>query len=206
MPRIFDVPFEPAGLTRYAPRDIIAQLVMAPQPKWPLAGPQSLVWVLEFCLAQTGALLNARVAQFMQLARLSYNDPSMTEYAVIGKCVEFALYTDQVMICNMVSFELLIRRFQLIEERYRHKLPQMAEAKGTALDGEQDASLFLGLGTQAMAGRLAVCVMPALSEFIAGELGKEAALNKGRVKAHELRQQIKRLQTPAKAKGGGKDE
>ena len=102
----------------------------------------------------------------------------------------------------MIAFELLVRRFQLIEERYKMKLPQM-DGRGGAHDPEQDTSLFLGLGSQAMMGRLALCVMPGLSEFIATELTKEASLNKGKIKAHELRQQLKRLNDP-KGKTGGR--
>ncbi len=83
------------------------------------------------------------------------------------------------------------------------KLPQL-DQKGGFLDPEQDMGLFLDLGTQAMVGRMAVRVMPALAEFIGGELAKEAAVTKGRVKAHELRQQMRCLQNPkAKAKAGG---
>ena len=86
----------------------------------------------------------------------------------------------------------------MIEEKYRHKLPAFESGRGAA-DVESDTSLFLGLGTQSMAGRMAVCVMPELSEHIGTELSKEAAISKGRVKAHELRAQLKKLQ-----KGGGK--
>jgi hypothetical protein len=146
--------------------------------------------------------VDARVSQFMQLTRLTYGDPSMTEYAVIAKTIEFAIYADQLMVCNLIAFELLVRRFQLIEERYKMKLPQM-DGRGGAHDPEQDTSLFLGLGSQAMMGRLALCVMPGLSEFIATELTKEASLNKGKIKAHELRQQLKRLNDP-KGKAGAR--
>ena len=53
-----------------------------------------------------------------------------------------------------------------------------------------------------MAGRGSVMVMPDLAEYISEELAKEAAINKNRVKAHELRGKIKAL---AKAKPGDKD-
>jgi hypothetical protein len=35
--------------------------------------------------------------------------------------------------------------------------------------------------------------MPALAEFIGEELGREAAIAKGKVKAHEMRQQLRKL-------------
>ena len=42
-------------------------------------------------------------------------------------------------------------------------------------------------------------VMPALASSIGEELTKEAAITKGKVKAHELREQVRRL-------NGGKDK
>ena len=51
----------------------------------------------------------------------------------------------------------------------------------------------MGLGTAATAGRTAIMVMPALTSFIGEELAKEAAVTKGKVKAHELRAQIRKL-------------
>ena len=43
--------------------------------------------------------------------------------------------------------------------------------------------------------------MPALTSFIGEELAKQAAVFKGRVKAHELREQIPKINNP---EGGGK--
>eukprot|EP00973_Karenia_brevis_P038761 5349927-Karenia_brevis.AAC.1 len=99
---------------------------------------------------------------------------------------------DQLNVVNLASLELLCRRFQLIEEKYRHRLPQMDTSKSIS-DPESDSALFLGLGAASSFGRQAVCVMPELSEYIGEELGKEAAITKGRVKAHELREQSKKL-------------
>ena len=73
--------------------------------------------------------MNARVGQFMQLAKLSFQDASMTEYSIIAKAVEFGLQKDQLMVCNLVAFELLVRRFQSIEEKYRFRLPQFESSK-----------------------------------------------------------------------------
>ncbi len=98
----------------------------------------------------------------MQLATLSYSDASMTEYAVIATAIEFAWYHDQLMVPSLVSMELLARRFPLIEECYKSRLPQFDSSKN-GFDPEQGAGLFLGLGSQAMTGRMAVCVMPELA-------------------------------------------
>ena len=82
-------------------------------------------------------------------------------------------------------------------------LLMMARCLENGLDPENDAALFLGLGSQSMAGRMAVCVMPQLAEFIGEELTKEASVAKGKVKAHELRQQLRNLAGGGKSGGGG---
>ena len=94
--------------------------------------------------------------------------------------------------------ELVARRLQLIEEKYRFRLPQWDGGAG-AHDPENDHSLFLGLGTASGAGRNGLMVMPALTSFIGEELSREAAITKGKVKAHELRAQLKKLNAGKKA-------
>ena len=166
---------------------------------WPLQGPRTVLWCLLFVLAQTGGGFTARVQSFMNLAKLSFSDGNMTEYSLIARVLEMGLTWDQLNIANLACMELLARRFQLIEEKYRHRLPQQ-DGKNS-MDPESDAGLFLGLGSASSFGRLAVCVMPALSEYIGNELGKEAAISKGKVKAHQLREDIKKMNQTG---GGGK--
>ena len=157
---------------------------------WPLKGPRSLKWVLRFMLDQTGGGPCARVQQFMQLAKLQYTDGHMTEYNILAKVLELAIQWDQLMVSNLACFELISRRMQLIEEKYKMRLPQMDK---NVLDPESDAGIFLGLGTHSMAGRNTVCVMPALAEYIGEELNREASISKGKVKAHQLRLELKKL-------------
>jgi hypothetical protein len=91
----------------------------------------------------------------------------------------------------------MARRFQLVEEKYRHRMP--ATEPRNVLDPDADSGLFLGLGPGSSFGRQSICVMPELSTFIGEELMKEAQITKGRVKAHELRETVKKL-----SKGDGR--
>eukprot|EP00973_Karenia_brevis_P044181 6121031-Karenia_brevis.AAC.1 len=93
--------------------------------------------------------------------------------------MELAYTYDQLHPLNLVCLELICRRFQLIEEKYKFRLPQMDSGKGFN-DPESDSALFLGLGAASSFGRQAVCVMPELSEHIGEELAKEAAITKGK--------------------------
>ncbi len=175
-------------------REVANTLKPAKHPAWPLMGPRCAMWCLAFCISQVGGAFSARLQQLMSLAKLTYNDKHMTEYAVIAKTLEFLMSWDQVHFGNCVGVELLVRRLSLIEEKYKFRLPQFdggGGGKDSVMDAESDAGLFLGLGSSAMAGRGAVMVMPELSAHIGEELAKEAAISKGKIKAHELRQKLK---------------
>ena len=89
----------------------------------------------------------------------------------------------------------------MIEEKYRFRLPQV-EGGSNVANPEEDHSLSMGLGTSSSVGRMSVMCMPALSEFIGGELAKEAAISKGKVKAHELRESIKKMGGGGGGEGG----
>ena len=121
-------------------------------PKWPLTGPRCAIWCLCFCIAQCGGAFGARLQQLMSLAKLTYGDKRMTEYAVIAKTLEYLSQWDQMHFGNSVGIELLCRRLSLIEEKYRYRLPQFDgnSGKDCAFDAEADASIFLGLGSATM--------------------------------------------------------
>ena len=174
-------------------REVANTLKPAKHPAWPLIGPRCAMWCLAFCISQVGGAFSARLQQLMSLAKLTYNDKHMTEYAVIAKTLEFLMSWDQVHFGNCVGVELLVRRLSLIEEKYKFRLPQFdggGGGKDSVMDAESDAGLFLGLGSSAMAGRGAVTVMPEPSAHIGEELATEAAISKGKIKAHELRQKL----------------
>ncbi len=86
---------------------------------------------------------------------------------------------------------MLTRHFQLFEEKYRHRLPSLDGKSG--FDPVVDSGLYLGLGPGASLGRSSVCACPRLATYIGEELTKEAAISKGKIKSHELREQMRKL-------------
>ena len=80
----------------------------------------------------------------MSLSKLYFNDGNVTEYLLLARVLVMALMWDQLDIISIAALELVGRRFQPIEEKYKHRLPQ---AGGGGIGSESDASLFLGLGT-----------------------------------------------------------
>eukprot|EP00973_Karenia_brevis_P076302 10597721-Karenia_brevis.AAC.1 len=99
------------------------------------------------------------------------------EYNLIAKVIEMFMSFDQLAVQNLAGIERLVRRFQLIEEKYKHRLPQ---ADNSGITAESDSSLFLGLGSSSSFGRQSICVMLELSEYIGEELQKEASISKGK--------------------------
>ncbi len=94
------------------------------------------------------------------------------------------------------------------EDRVRRSRTDIARdllAEQVTSTVERPARHVLGTGKPAagptMAGRSALMNMPALTSFSGEELTTSAAVFKGRAKAHELREQIPKINNP---KGGGK--
>ena len=106
---------------------------------------------------------------------------------------------------NLACMELVSRRLHLIDEKYRFRMPQLEGDAGVA-DPENDHSLCMGLGTAVTSGRLSIMLMPELSTFIGEELAKEAAVSKGKLKAHELREGLRRMSNPKGEDKKGQDE
>ena len=74
------------------------------------------------------------------------------------------------------------------------------EVRGAQDLGDVDSNLHLYMGLGAGVGsRAALCICPALSEHIAKELQKEAAVSKERRKAREERQLAKPKRGPGQA-------
>ena len=119
------------------------------------------------------------------------------EHEIICRAFQLALGYDQLNIASLASFEVLARKIQLIEERHKDR----GQGNIDAIDGGDDHFLFLGGGIGPMT-RQNACVCPLLSEWVAEELRKEAAVMKERRKAREERN-LARTKKDKKEKGAG---
>ena len=68
----------------------------------------------------------------------------MSEYSVLCKVLELAVFFDLLKVSNLACLKLIARRLQLIEEKYRFRMPQM-EGEGKSADPEQVHSIFMAL-------------------------------------------------------------
>ena len=120
--------------------------------------------------------------------RLQPGDPGVESHEGGGRLLETLACYDQVIAPNIAAAEIAAREVQVAEERHRDKV-----AGGS--DDRLDSNL--ARGTDLVRGN--ICVMPALTEWIAAELAKESAVMKERRKAREER-------TLARPKKGAKGE
>lgn len=92
--------------------------------------------------------------------------------------IEHALCFDQLMVTQLACMELVIRRAQLIELKHKSRV---LSTRGSEV--EEDEHIYVGAGES----RGLLMIAPALEEFVAAELGREAAAAKERRKMREER-------------------
>merc|ERR1712232_85981 len=80
----------------------------------------------------------------------------------------------------------------MIEEKYLFMLPIFDGDVGAG-DPDNDATLYLGLGSWSTHGRQSVMAMPSLAEDVGRESVNEAAITKGKMKAPVLRTQVRQV-------------
>ena len=114
--------------------------------------------------------------------KLSETDHSAHELELLVIFVELGGSVDQLQLTNLICFELIARRIQLILDANSGSGPPVWEG----------AEHFLGLGRRAKG------IAPMLQAHVAGRLKDEAEVDKQRNKAREARK------LTAKSKGGAK--
>lgn len=117
--------------------------------------------------------------RFKLLAKLDHLDAGAQEHELIMRVMELGVCYDQLQIAELASFEVLARRAQMLELRDKELIT------GSAFGGSVDEYLHLYLGTGRTRGLM--MVSPELEEFVASELGREAAAAKERRKLREER-------------------
>ena len=102
----------------------------------------------------------------------------MSDHELCCRVLELGLVYDQLNPSELATFELIARRAQLTEWRYRDRI-----VGNFALSVDENEYLFMGVGDTR--GLLMIC--PDLQEFIAAELHKESATLKEQRKIREER-------------------
>ena len=175
--RVLPVVCTPEGVRKRHFRDAIRELSESEWAGWPLRGPRTAKWCLDF-IGQEDLHPRARHTKWRHESRLLPGDVGVADHELIMRVLELAIVFDQLNVAELASFELLLRKAQLAEWRHRDRLL----ANGADDIGEDE---FLYLGTSETRGLLMVC--PELSDHITAELHKEASVMKERRKLRDER-------------------
>ena len=147
----------------------------------PVSGPSTFVWLMRhFC--ENGGSPTAFHQRWLSDVRLDYQAAGTQEHQTLCKAIELMISIDQIDGSKMVFAEVMARKIQVIHDRWKHKMASLAANGGK--DGEVDETYLL-LGVYETRGNIGVA--PALSRWLADELGREAAVAKERRRAREER-------------------
>ena len=169
-------------------KSAVEELSQSSWDGWPLSGPRTAVWCVRY-ISETDGHPTAHYTRWRYQASLSLSDAGVGDLESGLKMIEYAMCFDRVNIGELACFELLLRKLQLIELKYKNR---SLKADGEHLHEEE----HLYLGHAATRGQL--MVNPDLEQYVASEIAKDCSVMKEKRKLLEER----RLARP---KGKGKD-
>ena len=161
--------------------DAIELLAQEPFTDWPISGPRTAMWCLQF-LGRLGQGPLEHHYKWKQLSKLQVQDYGVEFHESVMRLVELAITYDQVDGSNLAMLEVALRRAQIIEyyhmQRLRdgeHNLP------GSSRLTMDEVSAFAGVRRQD--DNLMLC--PALLDHARDEVGKVMEVNKAMRKHRE---------------------
>ncbi|CAK0803518.1 unnamed protein product, partial [Prorocentrum cordatum] len=173
--RIFAFARDVRGVRHADIRSMVALIVELPWPDWPVRGPRTLQWALQF-LAQRSGAPTAHHQRWLAETGLGPESPGVEIHQMGCMVLGSAVTCDQVHATNLGHLELIARSAQVQEERRR-------EMVAPSEPGAADRAVMMG--SQELGG--AACACPALRDHLAQELQREMAVAKERRKAREER-------------------
>ena len=157
---------------------------------WPIAGPRTTKWAMDFIAEHGGTPLGHHQA-WRSACRFQPGDGPVLEHESWSRVLQSMVCYDQLDATNLACGELVARNIQRIEERHKDR--------AIASEEQSESALFMGMPQGSRAG---LCISPALNTWAGKQTAEEACVAKERRKAREERALARK---PAK-KGGGKAE
>jgi hypothetical protein len=145
---------------------------------WPIRGPRTARWVCQYISSNGGSALIMHNT-WKQICKLQNSDNGVTEHESLCKMLELALEYDQLNIGELALLEMVCRRLQMVQYRWRDRII------GSTSTGTIDDEMHYFLGTDPTRGNL--CIAPSLNVWLGEELHKEQLANKEQRKAREER-------------------
>ena len=162
--------------------DCVAEMVEDPTQVFSILGPRTMSDQLAKAANRGAGGFVADFDFWVAQSGIKPHDRSVYEDQVLAKAIQLAITRDGLNVLNLESFELLVRRRQLLKDVHAEN-PDKPSWEGW--------EHYLGIAER----RGGASIAPALRAHVAAEVGKEAAIAKERRKVREAR---------GGGKGGGK--
>ena len=171
--------------------DVLKDSAEVRMADWPLKGPRTAQWCVEFLAKQAGGAIDHHNL-WRRTAWLGAQDFGVQEHEQILEVIKWGASFDQLDVCNSAAFEILFRRAQTIEfahaERVRDHVPHQGSGGGAKSSGSltyEEQEAFAGTTRSSC-----VMVAPELLDFVKSDVAKSSELMKSIVKAREFREQL----------------
>ena len=168
--------------------DTVEMMFETDLPDMELEGPRTSLWWLQAC-ARSGGTALTRHHRWVSEGGIPRGDRAVHEHEVLSRVVDATVLFDSLNASNLLSFEVVCRRLQLIEAAH------LGDPTAPDYGGSEH---FLGHGEQA-GGAL---VAPTLRSHVAAKLKDEAAIQREKRTAREERTLGKGR---GRGRGGGDD-
>lgn len=185
--RALPVAFDAAGKRFHDFKGTIDGMTKHSFDDWPITGPVTIIWLLKYMWANGGST-TAFHHRWLDSVRLDYSAHGTTEHQLLCKVLEVMITYDGLALGMIAAVELVALKIQMLHEKWRHKMPLLANGVGGGKDAKgslADYDSFLILGTSETRGNVGVC--PDLTKWLGKELAKEALAAKERREAREER-------------------
>ncbi|CAK0839371.1 unnamed protein product, partial [Prorocentrum cordatum] len=139
--RVLSIVQSPSGERRRPFKDSVREMTETSWPAWPILGPRTARWCLDF-IAEQDTHPRARHTKWRHEAGVGGQDIGCQDHELAMRMIELAVVYDQLNITELASFELLLRRAQLAEMRYRDKIL----GKHGGDEFAEDEFLYMGTG------------------------------------------------------------
>jgi hypothetical protein len=161
-------------------------------PDWPVRGPRTTLWVMNFVVRHFGTPLSWHM-RWASATRRSDTDEDVKQHEFLCRLLETGACYDQLNLSNSAMCELVCRQLQLLEEKVHECQLTALSSKGgdkkaashgmQAAESAAEGALFLGTSE----GKANLCISPALAAWVAEQLRAESQVSKERRKAREER-------------------
>ena len=175
--RTLPVRYDRSGRRHREFRDYCSMATEDEWDDWPIRGPRTTRWVIDFMLEHGGTPCGWH-RRWQSEMRLDSASAGVALHESCCLILESLCCYDQINAPNSAAAEHCSRQIQMVEERWKDRA--VGASEGDSAFGEMH--LFAGKQTR---GNLCLC--PDLVEWISDQLKNEASINKERRKAREER-------------------